>query len=109
MAIESDKLRQGLLTYALARDGLEAKLADWKPKDRQIELSEWLAYAEQRVPALYDEAKARNIQTVGRSRARALFVSVVDDKRLNRRRFQQPSLFDFRKAARPLILELVAP
>ena len=43
----------GLLSYALVRDGLESNLADYKPKDGKILLSEWLSYVAEDVPKLY--------------------------------------------------------
>ena len=52
VALESALIRQGLLTYALTHDGLEAAQADFKPKDQAILLAEWLQYAEQRVPTV---------------------------------------------------------
>lgn len=44
VALESGKVGQGLLTYALTHDGLERMAADWQPKDGRIDLREWLKY-----------------------------------------------------------------
>lgn len=52
VALESGSLKQGLLTYALIRDGLEAKSADQAPADGWIALIEWLRYGVARVPDL---------------------------------------------------------
>lgn len=52
VALESRLLRQGLLTYALVEDGLEAWQADFQPEDPTIFLKEWLQYAVERVPKL---------------------------------------------------------
>jgi hypothetical protein len=40
--LEANKVRQGLLIYALLEDGLRAWQADYKPKDKSILLTEWL-------------------------------------------------------------------
>jgi hypothetical protein len=58
-AIEAGELRQGLLTYALTKDGLEAKEADFQPKDGKITLGEWLAYGAERVPQLHEKIRKR--------------------------------------------------
>jgi hypothetical protein len=42
----------GLLTQALVREGMQAD-ADRSPKDYEITLEEWLAYAVHRVPKLF--------------------------------------------------------
>ena len=51
VALESDDLKQGLVTFALAREGLAERLAD-SDGDVGITLREWLAYATRRVPQL---------------------------------------------------------
>lgn len=87
-AWEHEKLEHGILTYALAVEGLEKYLADYKPRDRRITMLEWLAYGADRVPQLDEELRlaARN----GAPR------EVVGDDELPRRRsVQQPALFDF--------------
>src|SRR5213078_261829 len=52
-ALESGNLRHGLLTYALVKDGLDTKKADFRPKDGRVTLGEWLAYGAERVPDLH--------------------------------------------------------
>ena len=52
VALESGRLQQGLLTYALLRDGLETNAADYAPVDGWIGLVEWLRYGVTRVPDL---------------------------------------------------------
>ncbi|HVF66209.1 MAG TPA: hypothetical protein VM914_01005, partial [Pyrinomonadaceae bacterium] len=59
VALESALVEQGLLTYALTRDGLEAARADFRPKDARITVAEWLAYGVERVPALHAEVEQR--------------------------------------------------
>ena len=50
VAHEYDYLHQGLLSYVLVKDGLDRFLADWKPKNGQITVGEWLSYAAAKVP-----------------------------------------------------------
>ncbi len=59
IALESALVEQGLLTYALTRDGLESARADFKPNDGRITFAEWLAYGVERVPALHAEVERR--------------------------------------------------
>jgi WD40 repeat protein len=95
-------LRQGLLTYALVRSGLEQRQADFQPPDGRIELNEWLAYAVAAVPKLFAEGDSRG--TIGvpgdRGQERAGFLG----QRRTPMRYQQPVLFDFAKRTRPVPL-----
>ena len=59
IALESALVEQGLLTYALTRDGLESARADFKPNDGRITVAEWLAYGVERVPVLHAEVERR--------------------------------------------------
>jgi WD40 repeat protein/uncharacterized caspase-like protein len=59
IALESALVEQGLLTYALTRDGLESARADFRPNDGRITVAEWLAYGVERVPALHAEVERR--------------------------------------------------
>jgi len=54
VALESEKLGQGLLTYALVDEGLKAHKAAPDGKG-PITIGAWLRYAEKRVPQLYDD------------------------------------------------------
>ena len=54
LAWENKDLGQGLLSYALVHDGLEKGETDWRPKDKKITLTEWLGYAVNDVPRLYE-------------------------------------------------------
>jgi hypothetical protein len=95
-------LRQGLLTYALVRSGLEQRQADFQPADGRIELNEWLAYAVAAVPRLFAEGDSRGTVSVrgepGEERAGFL------GQRRTPMRYQQPVLFDFAKHTRPVPL-----
>ncbi|MBC7930343.1 MAG: caspase family protein [Rubrivivax sp.] len=59
VALESGLIEQGLLTYALTHDGIESGRADFRPRNREITVAEWLAYGVERVPALYAEVELR--------------------------------------------------
>jgi len=49
VASESDRLEQGLLTFALVREGLAEVRADFRPKpDGQVTAGEWLRFAARR-------------------------------------------------------------
>ncbi len=51
-ALEDAKLGHGYLTYALVKDGLEARQADNKPSDGDIQALELLDFATWRVPQM---------------------------------------------------------
>lgn len=105
VALENQVVRQGLLTYALVQDGIEARQADYKPKDRIINISEWLSYGVERVPKLYEEVRAGNVQNFGSGmRWQAKVMSASQNGRsaskdleevIIEAKAQQPSLFDF--------------
>lgn len=59
VALETNLTEQGLLTFALTREGLESARADFSPPDGAITVAEWLAYGEERVPKLFDEIGQR--------------------------------------------------
>jgi WD40 repeat protein len=84
VALESSALKQGLLTYALVHEGLDASKADAAPADGAVSLEEWLNYGVRRVPELY---KALKEGTLEGSRGIEAGPGAV--------RLQQPSLFDF--------------
>jgi WD40 repeat protein len=108
VALESKLIKQGLLTYALTHDGIEAEQADFKPKDKVITLSEWLEYGVARVPSLYEEVKTGELQTFGRAadeRALVVISTKQGARSLARKTsIQQPSLFDFSKKKRDVTL-----
>ena len=88
----SDQTRMGLLIYALIQDGLRSGKADSAPKDGRIMLSEWLSYANQRVPGLFEGLRTGTISGVKGT------LEYSSDPNVNARTrtlLQQPSLFDF--------------
>jgi hypothetical protein len=106
IALESGLVQQGLLTYSLTREGIDAGLADFKPKDARIWLSEWLAYGAARVPSLYDEVRSGRAATPGGKGAR-LVGRILEHEGAGRERArmaQQPALFDFSRKRRDVAL-----
>jgi hypothetical protein len=57
VALESERLGQGLLTYALVQDGLKARKAA-PDGNGPITIKTWLRYAEKRVPELANWARS---------------------------------------------------
>ena len=128
VALESALVEQGLLTYALTHDGLEAARADFKPKDARITVAEWLAYGVERVPALHAEVEKRLAEMraareasapVGAAlgedaQARVIFLSSSGTNTNGggrgikvsgqATRTQQPALFDFARRRRDAVL-----
>jgi uncharacterized caspase-like protein len=94
VAIESGRLRQGLLTYALVQEGLEKWLADRRPPDGIIRVDEWLAYGAERVPQLFDDP------LIKRSRGEI----VGEDPQLTVA-MQRPVLFDFSRRSEAIELQ----
>jgi WD40 repeat protein len=88
-ALESPKLRHGILSYALLIEGLEDGLANYEPKDDQVTLEKWLRWGVLRVPRLYEElANDQFVSHRGFKHAAAATYGVEP-------RLQQPQLFDF--------------
>ena len=98
VALEDARLGQGLLTYALAVDGLGAGLAD-VDGDRRIRVDEWLGYAVDRLPTLAADAAAGRIGGA----ARAITFS-DEPAEAPARKVQQPALFDFNPRPSPVLL-----
>lgn len=99
VALESDLIKQGLLSFALIQNGLEGEQADYQPKDRKITLAEWLNYGVSRVPTLAEEVRTgKVVSSRGAVRASA-------GELLQKRVIQQPSLFDFTKGRRNVLLK----
>jgi WD40 repeat protein len=92
-ALETSQTQLGLLSYALIHDGLERNQADYKPKDGQIWLSEWLGYAVERVPQLYQEWSEGKVK----GRVRGAVIVPTQPATPNRGSLQTPALFDFAK------------
>src|SRR5207247_258982 len=116
-AIENGALRQGLLTYALVCDGLDRNKADFRPKNGNITLGEWLAYATERVPELHELiAENRIAEEPGclAANARVVLLSnnqtkvstrnVVPDSETRPNSRQTPALFDYSRSSTELVI-----
>ncbi len=101
VALEDAQLGQGLLTYALAVDGLGAGNADLNG-DGAIRIDEWLAYAVWRLPALADDARVGRIAAAGGGTRAIVFHDLPADAPA--RRVQQPALFDFNPQPSTVVL-----
>jgi uncharacterized caspase-like protein len=100
VALESDLIKQGLLSFSLVQDGLDSKLADHQPKDRTITLAEWLNYGVKRVPSLADEVRGGRLVS-----SRGTVRRVVGEAMKAPRAVQQPALFDFTKGRRDVVVD----
>ncbi len=92
VALEAGKAKQGLLSYALTRQGIEEGRADFKPQDSKVTLTEWLLYGVEQVPKLYIE-----IDKESGKQTNAKGLRVV-------KQIQRPTLFDFTRRKSDLIL-----
>lgn len=92
VALEDARLGQGLLTYALAVDGLGAGEADLD-RDGNIRIDEWLAYGVRRMPTLANDARVGRITGAANGTRAITFHDLPADA--PERRVQQPALFDF--------------
>lgn len=101
VALEDARLGQGLLTYALAVDGLTAGDADLDD-DGTIRIDEWLTYAVQRLPTLANDARVGRISATGSGARDISFHDLPADAPA--RRVQQPALFDFNPQPSAVIL-----
>ena len=106
VALEDPVLRQGLLTYALASEGITATggKAD-NDGDGRITLDEWLGYATRRMPSLSTDARLGRL-TTDASGARGW----VRSSPASMPPIQEPSLFDFNgKPSNIVLREGVGP
>ena len=103
VALESEKLKQGLLTYALVHDGLDAAQAVSPGAKGSITIDGWLQYGADRVPKLYKEVLAGHIQTFPTaSRSTSIDGRIVSGGSSSIRKpgvLQQPTFFNFNKQA----------
>jgi len=107
VAMEDANLKQGLLTYALAAEGLgpTGGRADLDG-DGQIRLNEWLNYAVQRMPSLGEDERVGRVEAASGGARAITFHDLPADA--PKRRIQQPSLFDFNVQASPVVLRRVS-
>ena len=107
---QGHKIEQGLLSYALVQEGLVQRQAD-RNHDGQITIGEWLRYAEQEVPRLFQEGASKGVvESKGASGATAHRYlgkrqgDVGADSGDTPARYQQPILFDFYKTQRETVI-----
>lgn len=99
VAVESASIGHGLLSYALLSDGLGKSRADFRAKDNEILLKEWLQFGEYRVPFLYEDLAKGKLRSVG-------IRAGIYGGRNKAPAFQKPSLFDFRKKKTKIVLSV---
>lgn len=110
-AQEAAKFGHGFLTYALVEDGLKQGKADREPKDRAIDLREWLNYATEEVPKMQEEnsldalrGRGRYVVFVGDG-SRSGDANKKDEARDN---IQRPRIFYRRELdSNPLVVAVV--
>jgi hypothetical protein len=104
VAFEDERLQHGLLTYALAQEGLDDQgfgAADLD-NDRRIMLDEWLRFAVAELPPLSTKVRRRHIaEGFGGPRR----VTVIRDS-LAEPQPQIPALFDFHSAASSVVMRI---
>jgi hypothetical protein len=82
-------VKEGLLTYALVKEGLGDNMADHKPKpDGKLYLSEWLEFAQDEVPVIFEKLEKGELK----GSKGVPFASAAATTYL-----QRPALFDFRR------------
>ena len=90
VALESRRLRHGLLTYAMLREGLAGGAADRAPEDGIVDFAELLNYAVERVPLLYDDIHRADFVPQGKGLTVYTPSGVSGSVEV-----QRPRLFDF--------------
>lgn len=91
VALEIDKLEQGVLSFELVVYGMKAFKADRAPKDQKITLDEWLSYGVDGMPELLKDLEEGKVKVANRGSQPGNFVNgkfIVKPT-------QQPALFDF--------------
>ena len=103
-AFETAALQHGLLTYALMKDGIEGRKGDLN-RDGQVTLNEALAYSLKRVPKLYEATRRGKLAEMFKAEGNRGPQVVGEAASLRKKySFQQPSLFDFAKKRREIVL-----
>jgi hypothetical protein len=104
VALEDPVLGQGLLTYALAREGLTERggAADLDG-DRRITLDEWLRFGVQRLPGLSAHEQLAGAPIIAAA-ARGM---LTDDDSDGPPKPQEPQLFDFTGRPSDIVLRVI--
>ena len=105
VAIESDRLRHGLLTFAMVHERIgRPALADRATSGRAVGYSELLSYAVERVPQLYEDIRNGSFAPQGRG----LTAEFTPNGQVAAPTLaQQPSLFDFSRGEREVRLPVI--
>lgn len=101
VALESDALEHGLLTYALIEEGLLQGLADTTPVNRRITSRELLQFGANRVPELHKLVTEGESKLPGERGA-----SIILDPQITQPKVyvQRPALFDFSPRSRNAVI-----
>jgi WD40 repeat protein len=95
VALEYDTLQNGILSYALVKEGIEAGEAD-ASGDGSIGLQEWLRFGERRVPVLHEQIqRGLRGESVQFAKGVTIIAASGEADRRRKRHFQHPTLFDF--------------
>jgi|GEM_PF-3153659 len=92
VAIESDELQHGALTFAIIREGLVAGQADSMPVDNSVSAMELLQYGAARVPQLYADLTSGTFVPIGRG-LEFEWEATAGDEVIEV--VQRPAIFDF--------------
>ena len=103
LALESDQIRHGLLTFALLHEGLAGGSADRAPMDSAISFSEMLSYGVERVPLLHEDIRNGSFTSQGRGFTAAFRPNAV----LVTPPGQQPKLFDFSRGEQEVYMPVM--
>ncbi len=106
VALEDEKLGHGLLTWALAAEGIDGDgfgRAD-RNKDGAITLDEWLRYATERLPGLSEDVRLKRYSSLT-----ARDFDLVPLVPVERPKPQEPALFDFTGRPSSTVLRRRAP
>ena len=113
VALESDQLKHGLLTYAMLREGLAGGAADRAPPDGAIDFTEMMNYGVERVPLLYEAIRDGSFTVQGRGFEPSCANEQDGGDQGNDCRarditeVQRPSLFDFSRSKRDVRMPVV--
>ncbi len=106
VANEPLEIGNGLLTHSLLIDGLGDDRADYRPKDGNILISEWLNYAVERVPELDMQITKEGDQQQVQIRGDVIWKKRIETA--SRASLQRPQLFDFSRTG-DTVLATTAP
>ena len=101
VALESDALQHGLLTYALIEEGLLQGLADTMPMNSKITARELLQFGANRVPELHKLVTEGKDKLPGKRGASIVLDSQVSEPKVY---VQRPALFDFSPRSRNAVI-----